>query len=337
MTAPYKNIAVHLPNWLGDTMLALPFLHGLRSIFPEARIAAAGRQWVADILHHFPPLDAVATINSTSSLVKFLRGGKFDLGFLLPNSFRTALAFKLGGVPERAGYALDMRGILLTHPIKLTDAIMRDSMVEYYMRLLEPFADISGLPRIMKLYPDDAAKEAARRILMENGWDGKRRLAGVNPFAFQWDTKRWLPERFAETADRLTEKYEVQCVFASVAKDRPLMDQIKGMCRQPVIDLVGKVPLNILPAFMEHLALFITNDSGLMHVAAAVDIPIVAIFGSTDWQRTAPWSQKATLIRRQQDHAPCMKPVCSREFRCMKEITVDEVLAAAEAVIYGKA
>ena len=108
------------------------------------------------------------------------------------------------------------------------------------------------------------------------------------------------------------------------------MEKIKGMCRRPIIDLVGKVPLKILPAFMEHLSLFITNDSGLMHVAAAADIPIIAVFGSTDWQRTAPWSQKATLIRRQQDHEPCMKPTCSRDFRCMSDISVDEVFDAAE-------
>ncbi|HOE62969.1 MAG TPA: lipopolysaccharide heptosyltransferase II [Candidatus Sumerlaeota bacterium] len=330
MTAHYKNIVVHLPNWLGDTMLALPFLHGLRSVFPHARITATGRLWVSDILHHFPPLDAVVSISSTSGLINFLRGEKFDLGFLLPNSFRTALAFKLGRVPERAGYALDMRGILLTHPLKLTDAIMRESMVEYYMRLLEPFADISEIPRIMKLYPDEAERAEARRVFLENGWDGSSKLVGVNPFAFQWDTKRWLPERFAEVADRLAERYGVRCVFSSVEKDRPLMEKIKGMCRRPIIDLVGKVPLKILPAFMEHLSLFITNDSGLMHVAAAADIPIVAVFGSTDWQRTAPWSQKATLIRRQQDHEPCMKPTCSRDFRCMNDISVDEVFNAAE-------
>ena len=332
----YSNIIVHLPNWLGDTVLATPFLHALRDVFPKARLTVAGRRWVTDCLLHFPGLDRILTLDdpdksvSTTLLIRHLREGNYDLGFLLTNSFRTALAFRWGGVKERVGYALDFRRLLLTRPIKPSDDIMKASMVEYYMRLLNPFADISSCPRLLKLYPSDEEWREAQRLLLENGWDGLRRLVGINPFAFQWDAKRWLPERFAAVADRLIEKHNVQCVFLSNEKDRPLFEKIKSLCRHDVIDLVGKSPLPVVPAILERYALFITNDSGLMHVAAALDIPIVAIFGPTDWQRTAPYSQKAILIRKELDHPPCMKPVCRRDFACMNQITEEEVYAAAE-------
>jgi heptosyltransferase-2 len=331
-----QSIIVHLPNWLGDTVLATPFLHTLRDVFPVSRITLVGSPWVSDILSHFPGIDEILTLEnrgkyiSTLLLVRLLRERRPDSGFLLTNSFRTALAFYVGNVRERIGYATNFRRLLLTRPIAQTQDIMQSSMVEYYLNLLSPFTDLSRHRRVLRLYPDESERREARRLLLENGWDGEKRLVGLNPFAFQWETKRWLPERFADVTRLLTEKHGVRCVFVSVARDRPFFEKVKQMCRCDMIDLVGKVSLKILPAVMEHYSLFVTNDSGLMHVAAAVNIPIVAIFGSTDWRRTAPCSDRATLIRKPQDHPPCMSPRCRRTFQCMEEVTVDDVLAAAE-------
>jgi len=331
-----QSIIVHLPNWLGDTVLATPFLHALHDVFPSAHITLVGRQWVTDILSHFPGMDEILTLegrgkySSTLHLVRLLHERRPDSGFLLTNSFRTALAFYAGNVRERIGYATNFRRLLLTRPIAQTSNIIQSPMVEYYLNLLSPFTDLSLHRRVLKLYPDESERGEVRRLLLENGWDGERRLVGVNPFAFQWETKRWLTERFADVTRILTEKHGVRCVFVSVARDRPFFERIKQMCRCDVIDLVGKVSLKILPAVMGHYSLFVTNDSGLMHVAAAMNVPIVAIFGSTDWRRTAPCSDRVTLIRKPQDHPPCMSPRCRRSFQCMEEVTVDDVLTAAE-------
>ena len=259
----------------------------------------------------------------------FLRDARFDLGFLLTNSFRSALLFYAGRVRERVGFALDLRRIFLNHAIEPSENILKQPMVEYYMNLLSEFTDLSKHDRIMRLYPSEEDRKEARRVLLENGWDGESRLVGINPFSHQWITKRWLPERFTEVVDRLIKQYKVQCVFISVEKDRPLFEKIKGMCRNPLIDLVGKTSLPITPAVLEKYSLFITNDSGLMHMAAAMGTPIVALFGPTDWRRTAPFTEKATIIRKELDHEPCMRPNCCRAFECMEKITVEEVVSAA--------
>jgi heptosyltransferase-2 len=334
-----EKILVHLPNWIGDTVLATPFLHALRSTFPEGRITLMGRKWVTDLFLHFPGIDELWTFEkngrkiSMPSLVMKIRNGRFDRGFLLPNSFRSALSFFLGKVRERIGYSLDLRGIFLNHSLEVDQEILKLHMVEYYLNLLSGFTDLSQKERILKLYPSIEEREMARRLLMDNGWDGRSDLVGINPFAHQWITKRWFPERFAEVANNLIEHRGVQCVFVSEERDRPLFEKIKGMCRMPLIDLVGKAQLPVVPALLENYRLFITNDSGLMHVAAAMDVPIVAIFGPTDWKRTSPYSQKAIVIRKDQDHSPCMQPACCRAFECMEQISVQEVLAASEKLL----
>jgi len=326
-----KKIIIRLPNWIGDAVMATPFLHAARVVFPEAHITLAGRKRVMEILLHFPGFEERWEIDSLTmrSLVRKVRAGGFDMGFLLTNSFRSALVFFLGRVKDRIGYALDFRRIFLNHPLAPRGEILNLSMVDYYLNLLLGYTDLTRIERVMKLYPSEQEREKANSLLLRSGWDGASRLAGINPFSYQWVTKRWFPERFAEVADRLTEQYHVHCVFVGEEKDMALFEKIKGLCRNSLIDLVGKAPLPVIPALLEKYSLFITNDSGLMHVAAAMDTPLVAIFGPTDWRRTAPWSRRATLIRKSQDHEPCMKPNCSRNFACMAEITPEDVLSAA--------
>jgi len=331
-----KKIIVRLPNWIGDSVMATPFLHLLPKAFPKGYITVIGRKWVTDLFLHFPGIHELWAIDdkknplSMISLIKKIKHSHFDIGFLLANSFRSALVFYLGGIKKRIGYSKDLRRLLLTHPKEITDAIMALPMVEYYARLLSDYTDIDSQHLLMRLYPDEKEREKAKSLLVQNGWNGKTRLVGINPFAFQWITKRWFPERFAKVADQLIDSYGVGCVFVGMKRDRPLFEKIRKMCKNPLIDLVGKLPLPVVPAVLEKYALFITNDSGLMHIAAAMDTPIIALFGPTDWKRTAPFSQKAVVIRKQLDHEPCMKPKCCRAFECMDKITVQEVIDEAK-------
>jgi len=333
-----RNIIVRLPNWIGDTVMSTPFLHIAREVFPRDRITVAGRKRVTDLLLHFPGLDDIMVLDegggsSFFSEIKRVREGRYDLGFLLTNSFKSALAFYLGGVGQRVGYALDARRLLLNRPMEATDKILQLPMVEYYTRLLSEFKEVPASELRMALYPSEGESAEANRLLREAGWDGESRLVGINPFAHQWITKRWLPERFAKVTDELIRQYGVQCAFVSVERDRPLFEEIRGMCSEPLLDLVGSVPLPVAPAVLEHYSLFVTNDSGLMHVAAAMGVAVVGIFGPTDFRRTAPFTEKAVLIRKPQDHKPCMKPTCCRGFSCMMDISVDEVLEAASSYL----
>lgn len=333
------KIIVHLPNWIGDAVMATPFLHVLRKAFPQDRITVVGRKWVTDLFLHFPGIDDLWTFEqdgqkiSMTALIHKIRSENFDRGFLLPNSFRSALSFFLGKVKKRIGYSLDLRGIFLNHALEADPEILNLHMVEYYLNLLSNFTDLSLKERIMKIYPSEEERDLARRLLLDNGWDGRSDLIGINPFAHQWVTKRWFPQRFAEVTKSLIERHGVQCVFISEERDRPLFENIKNMCQFPLIDLVGKAPLPVVTALLGNYKLFVTNDSGLMHVAAAMDVPIVAIFGPTDWRRTSPYSQRAIILRKDRDHPPCMRPECCRAFECMDRISVKDVLYAAESLL----
>lgn len=336
MTDNDKKIIVRAPNWIGDAVLAAPFLNALPKVFPDSDISIAGKSHIIELLNNFPRIEEYIVVDekeqsgSFLSFTRYLKNKRYDLGFLLTNSFRTAFQFYLGKVKKRTGYALELRRLFLTHPISAQGEIMEKSMVDYYMNLLSPFTDISKLEKNMSLHTSDSDEKRAIEILKESGWDGISRLVGINPFSYQWVTKRWFPERFAKVTDRLTDNYGVQCAFAGSDKDRRLFEKIKSLCSNKIIDLVGKTPLSVLPSVMKHYSLFITNDSGLMHVAAAMNVPIVAIFGPTDYRRTAPYTDKATLLRYETDHPPCMSPKCCRSFECMDQITVDQVYKAAE-------
>ncbi len=330
-----NRIIVRLPNWIGDAVMSTPFLHALREVFPDAHITALGRPWVADLLANFPAIDELWSYDdkrqrfASLALISRLRRAQFDSGFLLTNSFGTALLFFAGKIHKRIGYARDHRTLLLTDAVKATAEILTAPMVEYYINLLSGFTDLSKHRRILKLYPTDTERAEVGRILSDNGWIEGHTLIGINPFAFRWSSKRWLPERFAEVAERLSERYKVQCVFVGIASDRPIFEEVQSNCKVPLIDLVGKVPLRTTPALLESYRLFVTNDSGLMHVAAAVGTPIVAIFGSTDWRTTAPYTRQATIVRKETPCAPCMKPHCPRNHECITKISVEDVLNAA--------
>jgi heptosyltransferase II len=318
-----ERVLVRAPNWVGDVVLSLPALRDVRRCFPAARLEVLARPWVAELYQAVPGVDAVVESRGHSRDVASVRG-RFDLGLLLPNSFGSALALWRAGVPERWGYATDGRGALLTRRCRVPAGVRRRSQVYYYRVMLEGLGlAVEGEPDVSLACPEEWAARG-RALLGDDGpW------FGVNPGAFYGAAKRWPPERFAATADLVARRTGARVAIVGGAAERPLGETIAGQVRAPSRVLCGETTLGDLVGVLSGLLLLLTNDSGPMHLAAALGTPLVAVFGSTDWTETAPVSARARVVREETECAPCLLRECPIDHRCMTRVGVDRVAAAA--------
>jgi heptosyltransferase-2 len=327
----FERVLVRAPNWVGDVVLSLPALRDLRRNFPSARLSVLARPAVAEVYEAVSEVDAVRETRSFGADVESLRGA-FDLGVLLPNSFGTALQLHRAGVPERWGYATDGRGRLLTRKCPVRDEIRGESEVYYYRAML------AGLGLLVTAVPDaslralDAWRERARSLL-----EGEGPWLGINPGASFGTAKRWIPERYAAVADRLAQRFGLRPVVVGGAAERPVAEALAAAMRTPVQVLCGRTSLGELTGVLSELRLLLTNDSGPMHLAAALGTKLVAVFGSTNWRETAPFTTRARLVREDVECSPCKLRECPIDHRCMTRVTVERVTAEAEGLLEAAA
>jgi heptosyltransferase-2 len=261
-----------------------------------------------------------------------LRREKFQLALVLPNSLSSAIVTWLAGVPERLGYSTDGRGWLLTHRLRDRRKERGLHQVDYYLGLLRSLG-ASQVDRIPRLQLRENFLELGLTLLRDMGIDKRELLIGVHPGAAYGETKRWFPERFGAVLERL-QKSGRRFLLLGGPGEELIAQQIGMVMERPPLDLVGKTTVAEALALISMCALFLSNDSGLMHVAAALNIPQVALFGSTDPRKTAPLNDRAVVIHPERvSCTPCFKRSCPEDLECMKAITVDEVYAAAEKLL----
>jgi heptosyltransferase-2 len=322
------RLLVRAPNWIGDVILSLPALRDLRHNFPEAQLEVLARPWVADLYRAVREVDAVRESDGFGADVEALRGG-FDTGVLLTNSFRTALQLFLARVPQRWGYASDGRGVLLTRRARIPAALRGRSQVYYYRNLLADLGlRVSASPDASLSCPEEWRAQAAERL-----GDEATTWIGLNPGAAYGTAKRWPPARYAALGDLLRRETGAGIAIIGAAAERALGDRIaEGMSSRPRV-LCGETSLPELTGVLSRLRLLVTNDSGPMHLAAALGVPLVAIFGPTDWRETAPVGASHRLVREPVDCAPCGLRDCPIDHRCMRRVTLDRVLEAARELL----
>ncbi len=331
----YRNILVRAPNWIGDAVMAIPALSALRARFPKARISLLSKPPVAALFEHHPDLDRVlvyerpgihAGVGGLWRLIQSLRKARFDLALLLQNAFEAALIAAAAGIPTRIGYATDGRRFLLTDPLPKPDLHQRMQ----YLALLNFCAGVQpgrlqdGIP---SLVVTDSERREARHLLESEGVTVRDRLVGIHPGAAYGPAKRWAPTRFAALADALAETLRVKPVLFGSAGEIPIVEEIRRAMKFPAVTLAGKSTVRQMMAAFTHCQLLVTNDSGPMHVAAALRVPVVAIFGPTNPATTSPVGANAVhIVYRKVDCAPCTYRVCPIDHRCMEGISVEEVL-----------
>ena len=332
-----KRILVRGTNWIGDAVLTTPALMAIRKGFPKAKIALLVKPAIAELLHHHPAVDEIvlyrdpgphAGLGGKLTLARLLRRGRYDLAILLQNAFEAAAITALAGIPNRYGYATDGRWFLLTHRVPLTSKIRRRHQAHYYLELLRPLGiPVEPEPPTLRTTPGEDAE--AIEHLRAFGVDPKKFLIGLNPGSIYGTAKRWLPERFAEVADRVAAEHGGVVLIFGGRGEEELGAAIAGKMTAPTLVLSGRTTVRRLMALIKPCRLFITNDTGPMHIATAFGVPTVAIFGPTDPATTSPFGSRHELVRHPVDCSPCLLRECPIDHRCMQGISVEMVHAAA--------
>lgn len=331
-----QNILVRMPNWIGDLVMATPVLSDLRNAFPEASITAMCRKPLCELLEQDEAIDELFCFSRPSNdfsrrrelrdIIGKIQVGKYDTGVLLTNSFSSAWWFWQGGVKRRIGYAAHFRRLLLTDPLTLFKT--KEHEVITYKRILEPL----GVPvsaTAPRLYVSQKEVDVSKELLYQRGYVKGKKLIGINPGAAFGSAKCWPSERFRALAMRLLLETDSYVVFFGDAS----VKEISRGLPERVIDLAGVTSLRELACLIKDCTVLVTNDSGPMHIAAAFEVPMVALFGSTDEELTGPYGQKEHVIRKKVPCSPCFKRVCPIDFPCMKEIGVEEVLERVLAYV----
>ncbi len=332
-----QRILVRGTNWIGDAVLTTPALAALRAGFPKARISLLAKPVIGELLQSHPAVDEIilyrdpgphAGLGGKFSLARQLSRGHYDLAILLQNAFEAAAITALAGILNRYGYATDGRSFLLTHRVPLTPKIRRKHQVEYYLELLRPLG-IQVEPAAPTLRTTPGEDAAAVEHLRAFGVKPDQVVIGLNPGSVYGSAKRWLPDRFAQVADRLAAEHEACVLIFGGKGEEELGTTIASMMTAPTIVLSGRTSVRQLMALIKQCSLFITNDTGPMHIAAAFGVPLVAIFGPTDPVTTSPFGKGHELIRKPVECSPCLLRECPIDHRCMQRIRTDEVYAAA--------
>ncbi len=335
------NILIRGTNWIGDVIMSLPAVSSIRYTFPRSRIAVLAKPWVADLYRACPDIDDVIVFQSPGvhdgiggkiRLASQLKEEHFDIAFLLQNAIEAAIIACLARIPLRAGYNSDCRGFLLTHSVKRTSAVRKIHQIGYYLEMVKSLG-LGSSGRNINIAPGDDYSMAARRILAEHGVQDGDILIGIAPGASYGPAKMWFPERFAAVADKLAGDCKARFVLLGSPGDRKRTDLIQKNVKSPMINLAGETTLKEVIGLVKECDLFISNDSGLMHLAGALDIPLIAIFGSTNPTATAPAGERSVIIYKNVACSPCLKKECPTDFRCMDMIGVDDVFNEAKELL----
>jgi lipopolysaccharide heptosyltransferase II len=319
---PFR-ILIRASNWLGDSIISMPAVHAIKAGRPDAHITIVAPEKIAAVWKLWPDVNEILPMGpSLFSTAKLIREQPaFDVAILFPNSTRSALEIWLGGVPRRVGYRGHHRRWMLNQivPERMRLGPLEHQAVHYLQiaRALGSDAEIAEVTSEMR------ARSNAPTL----------QKVGLCPGAEYGPAKRWLPERFAEAAATIATQMPVQWILFGTKNDAVNGNQIAGSLGNSCINRIGQTTLNQLIEELRECRLLLTNDTGTMHLATLLGVPVVAVFGSTDPRLTGPLGCGHRVIRHQVECSPCFLRECPIDFRCMKAITVEEVVAVATALL----
>jgi heptosyltransferase-2 len=316
------KILIRATNWVGDAVMSLPAIRAVRDAFPGAHLTVLARPSVADLYTRETAIDAVLPYaRPRRQMAAELRREFFDIAILLPNSFDSALLAWMARIPRRIGYSRDARRWLLTDPIAPPEPGETPRHERfYYLELLRRAGIIHEYPPCAEIHLDGRGASVTKPVI------------GVSAGAAYGDAKRWLPERFAETAIAVACAHAASVALFGSAAERPLCESIAGMVRAAGVEVHNFAGETTLRQFIDQAAtcrLFLTNDSGAMHIASALGVPTVTVFGATDDTTTGPTGPLARIVREQVECSPCLLRECPIDHRCMTRVTAARVTAVA--------
>jgi lipopolysaccharide heptosyltransferase II len=315
--------------------MSLPALRALRERFPKAKISILAKPWVGDLYGRESFCDELIPYTASDLGGKWAAGRalaprRFDCAILLQNAFEAAAVAFAARIPERIGYARDGRSLLLTRAIAVPK---RGDIPEherfYYLELLRRAGIIDGLPECeaIRLEGAAAAREAGVARFAALGWDGP--VIGVSPGAAYGSAKRWLPERFAQAANQVARELNASVAIFGSKAERELCASVAATITAPVNNFAGETSLGEFIELAAACRVYLTNDSGAMHIASALGLPTVAVFGATNHITTGPTGSLARVVRETVECSPCLKRECPIDHRCMTRVDAERVAQVA--------
>ena len=321
------------PSSLGDIVHALPVVPALKERWPAVHITwLVKRQW-ADLVERAAGVDRVwpvdATVRSWCGCARALRAERFDLAVDLQGLFRSAALARLSGAPMRIGFGNGREGSPWFYTQLVPVPSVEVHAVDRYLSVAAALGAPPQGPPQFRFNMLDADMAVVRDVCQRKGISVDRPWVAVNVSA-RWPTKRWPLSSFGVVLDRLHHEGLGPAVVVGSADDRRDANELRTLSKSPFIDLTGAIPLGCLPALLSTATAMITNDSGPMHVAAAVGTPVVALFGPTSAARTGPYGAGHRVLARQVPCSPCFSRVCrhSPAMECLHLITPDDVVEA---------
>jgi heptosyltransferase-2 len=339
------NLAIFLPNWVGDAVMATPALRALRARYPQARLIGVLRPYVAGVLEGSPWLDRLVFLETKGPWARRwpaaawrLRGCRPELAVLFPNSFRSALVARLARCRRRVGYRRYGRGFLLTdglEPVRGGDGrLVPSPALDAYNRL----AEAAGCPdpgRRLALFTTPADEAAADAVWQREGLGRFREVVCLNSGGAFGSAKHWPKEYFAALARLLVDERGCGVLFLCGPAEHDLAREVARLASRPAVRTLADNPLSLglTKACVRRADLLVTTDSGPRHFAAAFDRPVVTLFGPTHIAWTETYFARAVHLQKKVECGPCQRRVCPLDHRCMKLLPPDEVYQAAVGLL----
>ena len=326
-----RKLVIVAPNWVGDAVMALPLIADIRRAWPDTTLTVAARTAVAPLFSMVPAVDETLALDGKAD-VQRLAEGEFDAALLLPNSFASAWLVKRARIPERWGFARDLRRPLLT--MAISRPRVYGHQVEYYQALGTALGLEAGPPFAAVVVPSQAQVTAAT-LLREGGVIYSQPFVVCAPGAAYGRAKQWAPSRFAELARRLSAD-GIVTVLVGARGDRAACDEVAR--HAPAVNFAGQTDLPTLGGLLALSRAAVANDSGAMHLAAAVGVPTTAIFGPTNDRKTSPLraaldAPAPTVVTTTVWCRPCMLRECPIDHRCMTGISAARVYESLQVAL----
>jgi heptosyltransferase-2 len=340
-----NTVLVFCPNWVGDVVMATPVFKCLRQNYPDARIIGLIRGYAKGVVEDAPWFDQLIEMNDKTwrgfvRLVFQIRRLKGQIAVVLPHTFRSALLARLGGARRIYGYRRNGRSTLITdgpRPLRDGGRIRPVPMVDYYLeicRRLQLTIDRDTKPR---LFIARSLQKKGNQLLERYGIGPDDMVIGLNPGAQYGASKCWPPEHFARLAELLEQRWNCRLLLFIGPGEESIGDEIVQLSRTAIINTgPDQVDLALLKPLIQRCRLLVTNDTGPRHYAVAFDIPVVVIMGPTDPRYTHANLEKTRVLRQELDCSPCHLKECPLEHSCMRDITPQDVLQAAEQLVQEK-
>ena len=337
-----RRILVKEVNWLGDLVMSLPALRAVRNAWPAAHLAVLVKKELASFFDGIAWIDEVIPYSVGRGVSGFvdrrriiaeIRSRQFDLGVLFPNSFESALWITMAGVSRRAGFVADARGAMLTHKATPPPNAMNSHQSQYWLSMVRLTIGAASRADDSALDVHEPHREKMAHWLSANRKRGNSKLIAIAPAAAYGPAKEWPAARYGALIDLLAESKHAEVVLVGAPSERAKCEEVAAASRVGAIIAAGRTTIGELIALLSLCDGFIGNDSGCAHLAGALGIPTIAIFGSTDPGRTSPVGNRARVIYHKLECSPCLARTCRfGHYRCLTQIEPEELADAMRAL-----